>query len=230
MHAVDELPAGEVSWSLIARAAAGDGRARSTFSGTYLPVVRSFLAARWRETRLAGELDDAVQEVFLECLRENGVLSRADPRRGDLRGLLFGVTRKVAARFEERAGRQVPDPRTVSALEVIEDREPSLSMLFDREWARTLMRLAGERMRARAEHAGAGARLRVELLRLRFTEDLPIREIAAQWDVEPDPGHRAYARARAEFRECLTRVVAEHTVRSEVDLEDEVARAFRLLD
>ena len=103
-------------------------------------------------------------------------------------------------------------------------------MVFDREWARTLMRLAGERMRAHAENGSAGARLRIELLRLRFTEGLPIREIATQWEVDPDAVHRAYGKAREEFRKCLRRIVAEHTVRTEVDLDAEVARVFELLD
>jgi len=230
MATVDELPNPDVSWSLIARAAAGDGGARSVFASSYLPVVRSFLDARWRSTRLAGETDDAVQEVFVECLRENGVLSSADPDRGDLRGLLYGVTRKVAARFEERVRkRHSRDLATGSMLDAIQAREPSLSSVFDSEWARTFMRLTGDRMRAYAERGTPGARLRVELLRLRFAEGMPIREIAEQWEVDPDTVHRAYAKAREEFKLCLRRVVAEHAVRSEVDLDAEVERIFELL-
>lgn len=226
-----ERPKEELSWSLIARAANGHRGARSEFSRSYLPVVRSFLEARWHETRLAGELDDAVQEVFVECLRENGVLSRADSSRGDLRGLLFGVTRKVAARFEERAAkRHARDREGASVLDTIQAREPSQSMVFDREWARTLMRLAGDRMRARAEGGEPGARLRVELLRLRFTEGLPIREVATKWDMDPDAVHRAYGKARDEFQVCLRSVIAEHTVRSEEGLEAELARVLELLD
>lgn len=230
MDSMPGRPDADVSWSLVERAAAGDGNARSSFSRSYLPVVRRFLEERWRATRLAGELDDAVQEVFVECLRENGVLSRASSERGELRGLLFGVSRKVAARFEERARRRLATDREVgSALDNIRTREATLSHVFDREWARTLMRLAGDRMRSRAEAGGPGARLRVEVLRLRFAEGLPIREVAAQWDMEPEAVHRAYAKAREEFRACLERVVAEHAVRSEEDLEAEVARILALL-
>jgi DNA-directed RNA polymerase specialized sigma24 family protein len=116
-----------------------------------------------------------------------------------------------------------------SGIDAIKARDPSLSALFDREWARTLLRLAGERMRACAERGSPGARLRVELLRLRFTEGLPIREIAARWDVDPDSVHRAYGRAREEFKLCLRQVVADHAVRSETDLEREVARVYELL-
>ena len=84
-------------------------------------------------------------------------------------------------------------------------------------------------MRALAARGSPGARLRVELLRLRFAEGLPIREIAAQWEVDPDAVHRAYGKAREEFKLCLRRVVAEHVVRSETDLEREVERVFELL-
>ena len=35
---------------------------------------------------------------------------------------------------------------------------------------------------------------------MRFGVDLPIRDIAVRWQLEPDAVHRAYARAREEFR------------------------------
>lgn len=220
----------DLSWSLIARAAGGERRARSVFSRSYLPIVHRFLEVRWRKTPLAGERDDAVQEVFVECLRENGVLSRADASRGDLRGLLYGVTRKVAARFEERARQRLArDQAAISVLDTIQARGPSLSLVFDREWARALMHLAGEGMRARAKTRGPGAQMRVELLRLRFGEGRPIREIAAHWGADPDAVHRAYGKAREEFQACLRRIVAEHAVRTEEDLDREVARILELL-
>ena len=79
--------------------------------------------------------------------------------------------------------------------------------MFDRAWARTVRRLAGERMRAQAELGDAGARLRIELLHLRFAEGIPLRDIAAQWEMDPEAVHRSYGKARAEFRECLRRIL-----------------------
>jgi RNA polymerase sigma factor (sigma-70 family) len=219
-----------LSWSSIARAASGDRVAQSSFGRNYLPVIRTFLEVRWGGSALASEVDDAVQEVFLECLRPDGVLARADAERGDLRGLLFGVTRNVALRHEQRARRRVASNGTENArMEAIPASDPTLSVVVDREWARALMRLAGERLKAAADNGSPGARLRVELLRLRFTEGRPIREIAAQWEVEPGAVHRAYRKARDEFRQCLREIVAEHAVRSEADLDAEVARVFQLL-
>ena len=61
------------------------------------------LAARWRSSSQSSELDDAVQEVFVECFRAGGVLKRVDASRpGGLRPFLFGVVRNVALRFETR--------------------------------------------------------------------------------------------------------------------------------
>ena len=48
------------------------------------------------------------------------------------------------------------------------------------------------------------------LLRLRFHEELPIREIAARWQEDPARLHHEYATARDEFRTALRAVVAFH--------------------
>ena len=202
----------------------------SSFSRNYLQVIRRLLEARWRGTPMHRELDDAVQEVFVECLRPDGPLSRLNAERGSVSGVLFGVTRNIARRFEERAAKRAGQGQgTDSMFRDIAARESSLSVVFDREWARTMVRMAGERMRVRAESGSPGARLRAEVLRLRFTEGLPIRDIATQWDVDPDSVHRAYAKAREEFRGYLRRVVAQHAVRTEVDLDQEVTRVLDLL-
>lgn len=217
---------GETCWSLIHRAADGDASARSSFGRSYLPLVRAFLAARWRGTPHAAELDDAVQDVFVECFRPAGPLTRADADAGDFRGFLYGVVRKVALRIEGR-GRAAGGREDAAVLEALPDSEAGVSQVFDREWALTLMREAAELMKQEAR--AVVARLRVELLRLRFSGDLPIRDIAARWQMDADAVHRAYARAREEFRLCLRRVVAFHSVRTESELDDECRRLFAIL-
>ena len=69
----------ETCWTLIRAAAAGEEEDRSVFAHRYLPVVRSYLGVRWESSVLRSQLDDAVQEVFLECFRRGGVLARVDP-------------------------------------------------------------------------------------------------------------------------------------------------------
>src|SRR5262249_46734204 len=81
-------------WTVIAGPAAGHGPDREQFARLYTPVVRAWLGARWRQHPLLADLDDAVQEVFVECFRAGGVLQRADPERaGGFRPFLFGVIR-----------------------------------------------------------------------------------------------------------------------------------------
>lgn len=223
-------PSNDPSWSVIARAAAGDGVARAKFADTCLPVIKSFIESRWRATPLARELEDAVQEVFVECLRADGALTRADPSRGDLGALLYGVACNVARRFEERASQR--DGRhqgAESALADLPAREASLSVQFDREWALAIVREAGQLMRARAERGSMEERRRVELLELRFAGGLPIREIAAQWGSEPEAVHRAYRKAREEFQDCLRHVLGELSLRPGEVRDEELARILGLL-
>ena len=99
-------PVDPTCWTLIAGAAAGDRGEQDLFVRHYAPVVRAYLGARWRDHRLRSELDDAAQEVFLECLREGGALSRATPGRpGGFHAFLLGVVRHVALRAYHEAAR-----------------------------------------------------------------------------------------------------------------------------
>ena len=139
-------------------------------------------------------LDDATQEVFVECFRRGGALEAAGAGRvPGFRAFLYGVIRNVARRFESRPARAVanaPDARAD---------EPSQSRLFDRTWARAIMAEAAQLQKPGTER-GPEAVQRVELLRLRFEENLPIRAIAQRWDVDPRSLHHAYALARQEFK------------------------------
>jgi hypothetical protein len=72
---------------------------------------------------------------------------------------------------------------------------------------------------------------RVELLRLRFHDGLPIREIARLWGCDADAVHREYARARQEFRAALSDVVAyHHPESSSGEIERECASLLALFD
>jgi hypothetical protein len=101
---------------------------------------------RARQQIAGADLDDAVQEVFLACFRDGGVLGRADPERpGGFRAFLYGVARNVARQAEARRGRrpgQPPDGRDLADLAADDE---SLSAAFDRAWAKALMREAARR-------------------------------------------------------------------------------------
>jgi len=98
---------------MIEAAATGAAGAREQFARSYAPVVRAYLAARWAGSPALQDLDDAVQDVFVECLKSGGVLDRADPARaGGFRAFLYGVIRNVARRAEEGRlqGARAPSP------------------------------------------------------------------------------------------------------------------------
>ena len=76
---------------------------------------------------------------------------------------------------------------------------------------------------------GADAVRRVELLRLRFEEDLPIRTIAESWNTDAVRVHREYAKARAEFRAALKAGVQEHHGGEPRAVDAECARLLGLL-
>ena len=162
--------------------------------------------------------------MFVECFRQGGVLDAAGSGRvPSFRAFLYGVIRNVARRFESRPVRAA-DP-----LPEIATDDASQSRLFDRTWAQAIMAEAAQLQRKRADERGAEAVQRVELLRLRFEENLPIRDIAHRWATDPATVHKSYALARKEFRSALLEVVAFHHPGSAVELEEEAASLLKAL-
>ena len=210
---------------MITAAASGGLREREEFARRYAPVVRAYLATRWRGSPLSGETEDALQEVFVECFKDGGVLQTVESRcREGFRIYLLGVARNVARTAETQRDKQ----RSVSAGRVsafadqaVDDATPSRA--FDRAWAQTVMREAAEILEEQAREEGPDAMRRVALLTLHFHEQLPVREIARLWDAEPQRVHVEYARARREFKRALLTVLAAHNAGAPKALEQEWA-------
>jgi RNA polymerase sigma-70 factor (ECF subfamily) len=214
-------------WTVIRGAAAGSAGARDELARRYLGVVRAYLSACWRNSAMRDDLDDATQEVFVECFRQGGALDAAGAGRvPNFRAFLYGVVRNVARRFESRP---VHDAAGVEALPEVPSDEDSLSQLFERSWAQALMAEAAGLQQRRAKEHGPEAVRRVELLRLRFEEGLPIRTIAQRWGVDAAKLHHAYAQARQEYRAALLEVVAFHHPGSPTEVEQEAAGLLKAL-
>lgn len=215
-------------WSVIHGAAQGNESDREEFVRRYGDVVRAYLGARWGNSLLSQEIDDAVQEVFLRCFKPDGALNRFDPHRpGGFRPFFFGTIRHVALSFERNRARQRARPTAdPSVLDGVNTDEEGLSTLLDRAWRQAMLREAVEYQAERARDVGPEAVRRVELLRLRFHEGLPIREIAQRWNEEAARLHYEYAKARDEFRMALHDVVAFHHPGSADDVRHECARLF----
>jgi RNA polymerase sigma-70 factor (ECF subfamily) len=221
----------DTRWSLIHDAARGEAAARTAFARAYEPVIRAYLGARWRGSPLVGEIDDAVQEVFVDCFKDAGALERVDPARGPgFRAFLRGVVRNVALRAERSGARRKARPGSAAfdADRVATD-EDALSTVFDRAWAKAVVRQAAALQVEHARAKGDGALRRVELLRLRFEEGLPVRTIADRWGAEPTDVHRAYARARREFEVALREVVTGVHPGSKEEVRAECLRILRAL-
>jgi len=220
----------ETCWDTVRGAAEGGVEERRDFARTYLPIVRAYLGARWRGSGYIGHLEDAVQDVFVDCFRERGALHRADPERGArFRTFLFAVVRNVALRHEERRARRREQQQETGFGEHVAADDEALSQVFDRAWARALMRRAMERQATDAEEKGDDARRRVEILRLRFDEGLPIREIAKRWEMDASVVHRQYRIAREEFQAALVAEVRFHNQGTEAEVRRECATLLQLL-
>lgn len=193
---------GQTCWTLIRSAANGSAFAINQFAMRYEPILRKSLRHRWTNSKCSRYIDDAIQEIFIECIRPGGVLEKAKSEYpGGFRAFLYGVTRNVMLRIESR-----PDWQSIQEQDPAVD-ESSLGKVFDREFARAVMKEASLLQFQTAELQGSAALRRVELLRARFHDDLPIREIAKLWGVEPAWLHHQYAIARAEFRDALLNVI-----------------------
>ncbi len=193
----------ETCWTLIHAAADGSQTALSQFAERYQPAVRQSLVARWNRSRRIDWIDDAVQEVFVECIRPGGALSKADSHfSGGFRAYLFGVTRNVMLRYESR-----PMAGQLDWEDFVAD-DATVGEVFDREYARAIMKEASLRQRRIAELQGDAAVRRVELLQARFSDGMPIREIAELWCVDPAWLHHEFSKARSEFLSALLDVVA----------------------
>ncbi len=217
-------------WTMVAKAANGDESARSEFARQYLSIVRAYLNARWRKGPMLKWYDDAVQDVFLECLRPDGPLGRvtADGK-GRFRSFLFAVVRNVARRYEERRNAPFEKSRGDSVLEIVPSETESIATAFDRAWAKTMMARAGRRHRTQAETEGPDSLRRVEILKLRFGSGRPIREIARELDMDVEAAHVEYRKARAEFKRALREEVLYHNPDSHSAVDQECLKLLDLL-
>jgi DNA-directed RNA polymerase specialized sigma24 family protein len=122
---------------VIRAAAAGSPADRQELARRYLGTVRAYLAARWGGSALRDDLENATQEVFVECFRQDGAVEVAGASQVPaFRAFLYGVIRNVARRFESRPG------HAASPLPEIAADDVSQSRLFERTWAQVIMNAA----------------------------------------------------------------------------------------
>ena len=196
-------------WTLVRGAAEGDSVSADELVRRYALLIRGYLRSRWRTSALSANVDDACQDVFFELFRSDGALQKVDTtgsRR--FRSYLFGVVSNVARRIEQQHAKS----RTVAGMELDEQQsdDESASHVFERLWAQSMVAQAVTEMKRQAQDGDDKLRLRVELLHLRFFEELPIRGISERMGIDAKKAHKEYARARSDFRRILQQVIAFH--------------------
>jgi len=217
-------------WTLIEGAVRGRPEDRENLARRYASLIQAALRARWAGRPVLAEVNDASQEVFLELFRQGGALARVSlDRSGNFRAYLYGVILNVARRFERRWGQRKESALQSDAAHDLSTDEDTLARQFDRAWAESLLSQATELMSERARSLGPPAERRVEILRLRFSEGLPVRSIAERLNDEPERVHHEYARARADFRKALEEVVIFHNPGAKLEVERQCQELIQLL-
>lgn len=190
-------------------AASGDEASRATYCGLYGPVIRAYLAARWRLPSDHEEVADAAQEVFLQCFKPGGALLRADSdREGGFRAFLYGITRNVAGTVEAaRLRRRRERGGGADDIDMVASDESTVSRVFDRAFAQALTREARSLLASRAA-PGSPAAARLRALELMYEHGLPSREIAKATGTDVAAVYPLLTRARKEFKAALLEVLA----------------------
>jgi hypothetical protein len=210
----------ETSWMLIHRAVEGNVDARDEFVRRYEPAARRYLGARWNGTPYIQQLEDAVQQVFLECFRDGSALPCVDGERR-FSGFLRGVVNRVAQEFETGKAR-------LSNRQAVPVDEMSASRAFDRAYAKDEMRRAHELLMAHARENGERHVRRVDLLRLPVVDGTLIRNLAAQWGEEAKQVSWEYEKVRVEFKYALRAVLRLHEQCPENKIEEEMLHILAL--
>lgn len=184
---------------------------QSRFAERYTPMIKAYLAARWRVSTQHDDVCDAAQEVLLQCFRKEGALDGLDADSASgFRAFLYGVTRNVAAMAERKRARVRESQAEHSGVFERADADPTISGVFDRGWAEVVVREARSLLQRRALLQGGKAALRARVLELRYQEALSPRDIAPRLGLHAKEVYRLLEDAQADFQAALFDVMAVH--------------------
>ena len=207
-------------WTHVLSAQGDSTDAKSALSdlcAAYYAPVFQFLH---REGRTEDQARELTQEFFARLLTNGGVNS-VDPKRGRFRSFLLGAVkhflgdmrdRELAAR---RGGGQTPvsidsENDTESGLQLPDSSRPSPDLLFDRQWAVTLLDRALKQLAAENNDKVD----QFETLKPWLTgdaEDLSQREAAGRLGMNEGAIKVAVHRLRRRFRELVKAEIAATT-------------------
>jgi RNA polymerase sigma factor (sigma-70 family) len=220
------------SWSLILGAAARRPEDQERFAALYTPLIKAYLAARWRVPHEHEDVGDAAQEVLLQCFRPDGALERVEPGRASgFRAFLYGIVRNVAAMAERKRSRIHETQAASSGVFEQPAHEASLSQVFDRGWAEVVVREARSLLHRRSMIRGGTGALRARALELRYQGGLPPREIAPRLGLDVKQVYRLLEDGQIDFQEALLEVMATQVPgASRQELEAKCVELLQLLE
>ncbi|MBI2931265.1 MAG: sigma-70 family RNA polymerase sigma factor [Planctomycetes bacterium] len=219
-------------WSLLLDARTTDvakrRRVAETLAGSYWKPIYTYIRVRWAKSN--EDAKDLTQGFFLWMI-ESDLLSRADPRRGRLRGLLKSALDHYLSNDERRQatlkrGGEQPVLRLGDSFEVPDPAGRAPDAVLVESWksemlARALALLEqGYRREGKVVH--------FEVFRSYYMSDpgeINYKEVAERYRITSVDVSNYLMDAKRRFRAVLTDVVAE-TVRTEQDLADEMKDLF----
>lgn len=203
-------------------------------SAYYEPVV-AFLRARFGNEDQAREL---AHDFFARLLERNS-LSGAEPRRGRFRSYLLGAVKHFVAdqQDRERAAKRgagvehltlAPGTDTSPGLEPADPALRGPALIFDRQWALTLLGLGLGRLGEELAADGRGEQFEVLKPWLTGTAAEPQAEAAARLGVNEGAVKVAIHRLRKRFREPIKEEIAR-TVGPDADVQEEMVYLLTVL-
>ena len=178
----DEL--GQLSWAGFAQ---GEANIWRDFVSQQIPRLYSIFMRRWPNPSLAEEL---VQKTVFDAVRGRGTY---DPSKGGPEEWILGIARNnISLEFRKRASRPSPNGDISKYLEAI-DTEPLPDEVLERKETAAIVRSALGRLEAKEQ----------SVLKAKYIEGRPARDIAQQMDVTEKAVHSLLHRARISLREEL---------------------------
>lgn len=181
---------------------------------------------------------DMTQEFFLHLL-DKQALNKLDHKKGKFRTfLLTSFTNMLNNEWDKQQAQKRNPGKPLLPLSVFRENVPfdaaraaksDPELVFDREWAMTVVRDALEALRARYDDEG-----KLELLQALTPyltagqEARPYAELSAQLGVTTNAVKVAVHRARKRYREEIRRQIAQ-TVRSQEELDEELKHLLNVL-
>ena len=220
-------------WSIVLSAGERSGgtdaaRALAELCQMYWAPLYAYLR---RTGASPGDAEDLVQGFFAQLLARDD-LKRVEPERGRFRSFLLASLKHYAANERDRQRAQKRGGgRTILRLEIADAEhriqnepahEETADVLFDRQWALTLLERVRSRLRQESVKAGKGVLF--EALEAYLTGEArapKYADAAGTLGMSEAAVKMAVCRLRQKFGQRLREEIA-HTVASANDVEDEI--------